>query len=174
MNTIIIIIAIIIAILILIALLTGKDMIIERETTINKPVSEVFEYLKQTRNQDSFSTWNMTDPSMNKTYVGTDGEIGFVYKWDSTNKNVGAGEQKIIAIENNKYIEYEIVFSRPMQNVAISKFVLIPVTANETVVMWGFYSGTKLPMRLFKAIFVKMLGKDIEKSLQNLKNIFEK
>ena len=70
-------------------------MRIEKSVEIRKPSSEVFNYLKYTRNQDNFSVWNMADPDMKKEQSGTDGEVGFLYRWDSQNKNVGAGEQEI-------------------------------------------------------------------------------
>jgi len=43
----------------------AKKMIIEKSVTINKPVNEVFDYLKITRNQEEFSVWNMKDPEKN-------------------------------------------------------------------------------------------------------------
>ena len=175
MITILVILAIIVAIFVLISMLSSKEMIIERNVTINKPLPEVFEFLKYTKNQDNFSVWNMTDPNMSKQYVGIDGDIGFIYKWDSsTNKNVGAGEQETKSIIHNKIIEFEVRFKRPMVNVAIAKFVVNTTPLNQTNVMWGFYSGTKFPMRLVKGIFVKMLGKDLDKGLQNLKTVLEK
>ena len=73
----------------------GKEMMIEKNVSINKNISEVFNFLKRTKNQDQFSVWNMKDPNMKKDYSGTDGTSGFVYSWDSTDKNVGAGSQKL-------------------------------------------------------------------------------
>jgi hypothetical protein len=35
------------------------------------------------------------DPNMKKTYTGTDAEVGFISAWESTDKNVGVGEQEI-------------------------------------------------------------------------------
>jgi hypothetical protein len=117
----------------------------------------------------------MLDPAMKKEYRGTDGQVGFVYIWDSkTNKNVGSGEQETIKLEQNKSIEYEIRFSKPMQNVAKAKFVFFPASSGQTEFMWGFYSPTKFPMKLFKPIFQKILGKDLEKGLINLKAVLEK
>ncbi len=174
MTTTLIIIAIIIAVIVIVSLAIGYEMNIERNITINKPLNEVFNYLKYTRNQDNFSVWNMTDPTMNKSYVGTDATIGFIYSWDSTNKNVGAGEQEIKNILDGMEIEYELRFKRPMQNVAKSSFVFKAVSATETNVQWGFYSKMKFPMNIMKSMFTKMLGKDLEKSLVNLKVILEK
>jgi hypothetical protein len=45
-------------------------MIIEKNVSINKSISEVFAFLKETKNQDRFSVWNMKDPDMKKNYSG--------------------------------------------------------------------------------------------------------
>jgi hypothetical protein len=149
-------------------------MKIEKSISINRNSRLVFDYLKITRNQDNFSVWNMADPNMKKTYKGTDGTIGFQYSWDSTVKNVGAGVQEITAIEDGKSIDYSINFSRPMQNKGKTKFEIISLGAEITSVVWLFDSPSKFPMSLFSPIFKKMLGKDLEKGLINLKGLLEK
>jgi hypothetical protein len=148
-------------------------MKIEKSIQIKKNSGLVFNYLKMTRNQDNFSVWNMTDPNMKKTHQGIDGTIGFTYSWDSTMKNVGAGEQRITAIEEGRSIDYTIRFFRPMQNTGKSKFQITGSGNDSTSVVWIFDSPAKFPMSLFSPIFKRMLGKDIEKGLINLKSILE-
>jgi uncharacterized protein YndB with AHSA1/START domain len=152
----------------------AKNMVIEKTVTINKDVTTVFNFLKQTKNQDLFSVWNMKDPKMHKTYSGTDGTNGFIYSWDSKDKNVGAGTQQIINIVENNRIEYVINFERPMKNTGNSIFSLNTSGDNSTTVSWSFISPTKFPFSLLAPLFKKMLGKQIETSLQNLKQLLEK
>jgi uncharacterized membrane protein len=103
-TTLIVTTAIVVSIIIVIMLIK-KELNIERSIIINKPVKEVFEYLRFMRNMDNFSVWNMADPNMRKEFRGTDGEPGFIYSWDSsTMKNVGAGEEEIIEIDKDKKI----------------------------------------------------------------------
>jgi hypothetical protein len=149
-------------------------MKIEKSIEINRGSGFVFDYLRITKNQDNFSVWNMNDPDMKKDYKGIDGTVGFSYSWDSKVKNVGAGEQKITAIEEGKSIDYTIKFSRPMQNTGKSKFRITALGNESTSVDWIFDSPSKFPMSLFSPIFKRMLGKDLEKSLTNLKSILEK
>jgi len=149
-------------------------MKIEKSIEIKKGNRYVFDYLRVTKNQDNFSVWNMADPGMKKGYKGTDGTVGFSYSWDSSMKNVGAGEQEITAIEEGKSIDYTIKFLRPMQNTGKSKFQITALENGSTSVVWIFDSPSKFPMSLFSPIFKRMLGKDLEKSLANLKNILEK
>ncbi|MEZ4829975.1 MAG: SRPBCC family protein [Bacteroidia bacterium] len=151
----------------------ASEMFIHKSVVVNKPLKDVFAYLKYTRNQDAFSVWNMTDPNRKTTSQGKDGTVGFIYSWDSTNKNVGAGSQEIKNIVEGEKIEYELRFERPMKNIAQSKFALKKINENQTEVTWDFKGPTKFPMSLFKSIFQKILGKDITKSLENLKSVLE-
>jgi hypothetical protein len=61
-----------------------------------------------------------------------------------------------------------------MQNIAQSSFITDKVHNNATSVTWTFACPTKFPMSLFSSIFKKMLGKQIEQGLQNLKTLLEK
>jgi uncharacterized protein YndB with AHSA1/START domain len=149
-------------------------MRIEKSIEINKSPELVFDYLRITKNQDNFSVWNMNDPNMKKTHKGTDGKIGFIYSWDSTMKNVGAGEQEITGIDEGKSIDYALRFFRPMKNTGKSKFQITSLGEGRSSVTWIFDSPSRFPMSLFAPIFKKMLGKDIEKGLINLKSILEK
>jgi uncharacterized protein YndB with AHSA1/START domain len=159
----------------LIHVFTGKELNIEDTIVINQPVDKVFDYISHIKNQDNYSTWNMMDPDMKKEYSGTDGKVGFVYKWDSSKKkNVGAGEQEIKAIVPNKTLEMELRFLRPMQDVAQSKMFTEPAGGNQTKVKWGFYSQVKFPGTLFKPLIKGMLMKSLVTGLANLKNALEK
>ena len=148
-------------------------MIIEKRVSINKSIREVFEFLKETKNQDRFSVWSMKDPAMKKNYSEVDGTKGFVYSWDSKDKNVGAGSQEITNINEGSRIDYEMRFIRPMQNTATESFVLNKINENTTSVTWTFESPKKFPMSLFAPIFKNILGKQLNQSLQNLKSLLE-
>ncbi|RZJ55092.1 MAG: hypothetical protein EOO45_30090, partial [Flavobacterium sp.] len=91
----------IVAIALLAAAFMRKEYLIEREITINKPKQEVFNYIKMIKNQDNFSKWNKADPAMKKEFSGTDGTVGFIYKWDG-NDEVGTGEQEITKISDGE------------------------------------------------------------------------
>lgn len=151
----------------------AKEIVVEKSMLIQKPVQEVFDYIKYCRNMENYSVWNMADSSKKTDVKGTDGTVGFVYSWESQNKNVGAGSQEIIAIEEGKSISYQLRFERPMKNTAVSKFLVSSEGENQTRVHWDFRGPTKFPMSLFAGFFAKMLGKDLQKSLENLKHLLE-
>lgn len=172
--TIVIAIACILAVLLIIAVLGNKQMNIERSIVINKPTDAVFSVIRLLRNHDKFNMWMMMDPDMKKEFRGTDGEVGFVYAWDSANqRNVGAGEQKIISIETNRSIAYELKFIRPMQDIAAVAMLTNSLPDGKTQVTWGFNSTMKFPMNIMKPLMVKMLCKSLDQSLNNLKTLLE-
>ena len=150
----------------------AKEMIVEKSIIIDKSSQEVFNLLRITKNQENFSAWNMKDPNKETTSTGTDGTVGFIYTWNSN--SVGAGSQKITRIIEGELIEYDLLFERPMKNTGKSKFVIQPLSSNQTKVTWTFLGPTKFPMSLFKGLIQKMLGKDIMESLETLKVLLEK
>jgi hypothetical protein len=173
-------IAIIIAILVLIpvtaAAVMSEDYVIETNLDINKSKNEVFGFLKYLRNADQFNKWVMEDPNMQKEFVGTDGEAGFIYRWNSEKKNVGEGEQKIVAIAEGEKIDYEIRFVRPFANTSGSLIVTKQAGEGRTNVSWSFYGKRSFAMRIFHFLFnlKKVLKKDLHMSLVNLKTLLEK
>lgn len=172
--TILIIIAAIIALPFVLALFTKKSYSLKREIIIKQPVNVVFDYLKHIKNQDEYSKWVQTDPNMKKEYRGTDGTVGFVYGWNG-NKQAGEGEQEIKGIEENKRLDLEVRFVRPIAGIARTPFITEAVSENETKVIWGTESTMNYPMNIF-LLFMnmdKLLGKDLEFSLQQLKERLE-
>jgi hypothetical protein len=171
---ILIVLAAIIGLVLIAALFVKNRFSIEREITINKPQHEVFDYIKHLRNQDHYSKWVMTDPGMKRDFKGTDGTVGFVYAWDSENKQAGKGEQEIINIVDGQKLDVEVRFEKPFKSIANTPFSTDAVSANQTKVRWGMNGTNAYPQNIMNLFMEKMLGKDLETSLANLKTILEK
>src|SRR5690606_10439960 len=97
-----------VALILILALFAPRDFKASSEIVINKPKSEVFEYIKYIRNQDNYGKWQLMDTGMTKTYEGEDATVGFVYHWDS--EVVGKGSQKITKIIDGERMETELNF----------------------------------------------------------------
>jgi uncharacterized protein YndB with AHSA1/START domain len=166
----------IVALILIVAAFAKKDYAVVREITINKPKQEVFNYVKFLKNQDNYSKWAMMDPGMKKEYKGTDGTVGFVSAWDSKEDNVGAGEQEIKKITDSERIDMELRFKRPFEATDNAYMTTEAVDSNQTKVKWGFEGKMKYPMNVMLLCMDmdKMLGKDLDTGLSNLKNILEK
>ncbi len=165
----------IIALLLITGLFVNGEYAVERELTINKPKQEVFDYLKFLKNQDNFSVWANMDPAMKKEFRGEDGTIGFVSAWESDNKEVGKGEQKIIGITDGSRIDYELHFLEPFESTDYAFMITDAVSDSVTTVKWGFKGKMKYPMNLMMLTMdmEKMLAPDLENGLISLKGILE-
>ena len=163
----------IIALILMFGLLMRKEYSIHREIIINAPRQNVFDYLRQLKNQDNFNKWVMADPDMKREFKGTDGTVGFIYAWNG-NKRAGEGEQEIKSIEEGKKIETEVRFVRPFPGIAYANMVTESVSGNQTKITWRNASTMKYPMNIMLPMIEKMLAKDMGTSLSTLKNILEK
>jgi hypothetical protein len=161
------------AIVLISAIFVKREYEIERETVIDRSCEEVFDYVRHLKNQDHYSKWVMTDPTMKKIFKGDDGKPGFIYGWNVNNK-AGEGEQEIVLIVEDKRIDTEIRFVRPFESTAQIHMTTESILPNKTKVTWGMAGKSNYPMNLMNPMIGKMLGKDLEISLQTLKNLLEK
>lgn len=165
----------IIAIPSVVAVFVSKSYDVEREVVINKPKAEVFNYIKRLKNQNYYSKWAQIDPDMIKTYRGIDGEVGFISAWNSTNEDVGQGEQEIIAIDEGNRIDFELRFLKPFESTSPAFMVTERIDESTTRVVWGFSGNMNYPMNLILLMidFEQMIGDDLQTGLNNLKAIQE-
>ncbi|OUR93280.1 polyketide cyclase [Flavobacteriales bacterium 34_180_T64] len=164
----------ILALVILLALIAPKNYEVNRSIVIAKRLPEVFQYLKFIRNQDDWSPWKKKDPNMKQESVGTDGEVGFIAKWEG-NKDVGTGEQEILHIEHNEHIKSQLRFLKPWKSISDAYIKVTEIDANQTNVTWGFTGKNPIPFNIFMLFFnfEKTVGKDFEEGLESLKSILE-
>ncbi|MDQ6473071.1 SRPBCC family protein [Flavobacterium sp. LHD-80] len=174
-KKILIALILIIAIVLIAAAIMPKDYAVEREITINKPVDSVFNYVRSLKNQNEFSVWANLDPKMKSTYTGTDGAVGSISAWESEVKDVGVGEQEITKITEGKRIDFALRFKEPMNDTAVGFMSTESVAENQTKVKWGISGVMPYPMNIMLPMMKmdQMIGKDLQKGLENLKNKLE-
>lgn len=165
----------IIAIVLLLALIAPKTYEVNRSIEIHKPLPEVFQYLKRIKNQNDWSPWKQKDPNMTQEYLGTDGEVGFIAKWEG-NKDVGTGEQEITRIVENSRIDTDLRFFKPWKSQSNGYLIAEDAGSGITKVVWGFTGKNPIPFNVFMLFvdFEKAVGKDFEEGLTNLKAQLEK
>lgn len=163
----------IIALFLIVALFVSKDYKVEKSITINKPKTEIFNYIKSLKNQDNFSKWARLDPSMKKTSKGVDETVGFTTMWEGNDK-VGKGEQEIKKITEGQRMDFELRFEKPMKDVAQAYMTTDSIGVNQTLVKWGLTGHMTYPMNIMGLVMDKMVGGDFEVGLANLKALQEK
>ncbi len=168
------ILATILAVVILI-FVTPTDFKVEREITINKSKADVMNYSKMLKNQNDWGPWIKKDKNIKLNYKGNDGEPGFVTAWESTDENLGVGEQEIKKITDNQ-IDTELRFKKPMEATNQAYMIFTEVSPTQTKVKWGLSGSMEKPMNLMMLVLdmEKIVGKDYEDGLTSLKTILEK
>ena len=163
-----------IGLILILSAIAPKTYEVHRSVVIQRPMTEVFDYVKFIRNQDHWSPWKKKDPNMKQESVGTDGEVGFISKWQG-NKEVGIGEQEIKRIVDNEIIESELRFLKPWKSVSNAYLKVNQIENDQTEVIWGFNGVNPVPFNIFMLFFnfEKTVGKDFEDGLSSLKEILE-
>lgn len=173
-----IVIYIIFALIIIVFILSSiapKEYEASRSTQINKPVEEVYDYLRFVKNQNNWAKWNRIDPDMEHKYTGEDGTVGFESYWNSQDKRVGEGKQTISRLIENERIDTLLEFIRPFKSRSDAYLTTEKVDENTTLVTWGFTGRMNPPMNVM-LLFMNMdkqIGADFEEGLSTLKDILE-
>jgi uncharacterized protein YndB with AHSA1/START domain len=172
--TILLVLAGIVALFLITALLVKKEFRLEKQVTINKPKQQVYNYLKQIRNQEHYSVWVMKDPNIKLVYTGTDGTVGFTSAWESKDKNVGIGEQEIIKLQEGESMGVVIRFKKPFEATNFADTTLTTTGEGQTKLTQVFSGKAKYPMNITNLFMDKLVGNDMQRNLLNLKNNVEK
>ena len=173
MTTFFYILGAIILIIIILAMVAPKNYDVNRSIVINKPLKDVYNYLKLIKNQDNWSTWAEKDPNMKKTFTGNDGEVGFISAWVG-NKDVGEGEQEITGFVENEAVYSQLRFFKPWKSTS-DAYLKVSKESGGTKVVWGFSGNNKFPVRIIMLFMNmdKVVGKDFEYGLNKLKGLLE-
>lgn len=163
----------IVFLILLAAAILPENFKIEQEVVINKPQSEVFEYLKMMKNENEWSPWIKKDPKIVQNFTGEDGTVGFIASW-SGNDEVGAGEQEIVKITPDERIDFELRFIKPMKAKNNSYLITEAISETKTKVKWGMIGRTKFPFNIVCFFMQKKVANEFANGLDNLKTILEK
>jgi hypothetical protein len=176
LKYIFIIIGVLIAALLIVGLILPKEYKLSREVTIKRNNTDVYNYVKYLKNQSHYNVWAMMDPNQITTYTGEDGQVGFTSAWKSEIDSVGAGAQTIVAMNEGKSIDYEIIFTEPFESTMQTAMLFEPLDSNSTKVTWNFRGDMNYPFNVMLLVYdmEKTLGKDLQQGLNNLKELLEK
>jgi hypothetical protein len=110
---------------------------------------------------------------MKRSYSGPANGVGAVYGWDGNN-NVGAGRMEILDASAPAKIVIKLDFFRPFEGHNTAEFTMLPQgdATNVTWVMQGPASFMSKLMQVFMNLD-RMIGKDFEIGLANLKRLTE-
>ena len=146
---------------------------VQRSATINAPADKISVILTDLRRGAEWSPYEKKDPAMKKTFSGPASGPGSKMEWDG-NKEIGAGALTVADATPSK-ITVKLDMSRPMEANNIVEYTLAP-QGNATNMTWSIHG----PMNIFSKVMCvfmdmdKMIGRDFEQGLRDLKTLAEK
>ena len=147
---------------------------VQRDTHIQAPPERVFALLNDFRRWSEWSPWEKLDPAMQRSHSGAAAGPGAVYAWQGNGK-VGAGRMEIKQAAAPRNLSIQLDFIKPFAARNTSEFTLESQGA-ATHLVWAMHGPSPFISKLM-GVFVsmdKMIGKDFETGLANLKAASER
>ncbi|MFZ2502895.1 MAG: SRPBCC family protein [Nocardioides sp.] len=145
---------------------------VSRSAQVNATPERVHALVNDFRRWRAWSPWEEVDPELHRTYSGADSGVGARYAWDG-NKKAGAGTMEITSSAPEQ-IRVALTFTRPFKSTSVTTFDIVP-SGHGTATSWTMSGQQRGLMALIGRLFPmdKMIGKDFEKGLAQLKRAAE-
>jgi hypothetical protein len=173
-KTIFLVIAAAIAGLLIYAATQPDSFAVQRSITIAAPADRVHGLIDDFKRWSDWSPWEKIDPALKRTHSGAASGKGAVYEW-AGNKDVGSGRMEITDSSPASKVVIKLDFLQPFEAHNITEFTLAP-QGGGTQVTWKMHGPAPFVTKLMQ-VFVsmdKMVGKDFETGLANMKAAAEK
>lgn len=147
---------------------------VERATSINAPPEKIFPLINDFHAWSAWSPFEKKDPAMKRTFGGAPSGKGAVYAWEG-NKEIGKGSMEITESSPPSRITIKLDFVKPFEAHNVVDFTLAP-QGNATNVMWSIHGPSPFISKVI-GLFCnmdKMIGKDFESGLANLRAVAER
>lgn len=160
------------AVLVIGGLLLSSKFSASRSVQVDAPPEKVYALVADPREWKKWSVWNLRDPSMEIVYSGPAAGTGAVWEWKS--KTEGDGKMSFTAGEPPTRLAYDLYF--PDFGTTSTGELRMEPMAGGTRVTWVMNGDMgKNPLYHWFALFGdKMVGKDFEAGLAQLKVVAEK
>jgi hypothetical protein len=166
-------VAVVIAALLAIAATRPDTFRVQRTALIQALPEEIFAEIQDFRRWTAWSPFEKMDPAMKRTHGGAASGQGATYAWEG-NAKAGAGRMVIVQAPAPRRVEIEIDFLKPFKAHNTAEFTLEP-RGDGTQVTWSMHGPSPFVSKVI-GLFVdmdRMIGKDFETGLANLKAIAE-
>ena len=147
---------------------------VERTASIKAPPEKIFALINDLHGWRAWSPYENKDPEMKRSFSGAPSGKGAVYEWNG-NKNVGKGRMEITEASAPSKIVIKLDFISPFEGHNMAEFTMEP-KGDATNVKWGMYGPAPFISKVMQVFvdFDRMIGKDFEEGLGNLKALAEK
>ena len=163
-----------IAVVLAVALTKPDTFRVERALAVKAPAGAIYPLIADFHRWTGWSPYEERNPDMKRTFGGAAQGKGATYAWDG-NKDIGAGRMEILEAAAPSKIRIKLDFERPFEGHNIAEFTFVP-QGDATLVTWAMHGPAPLLSKLMQ-VFInmdRMIGKDFEAGLVNLKKLTEK
>jgi uncharacterized protein YndB with AHSA1/START domain len=147
---------------------------VQRTASIKAPPEKIYPLISDFHSWSAWSPWEKLDPAMKKTHSGPTSGKGAIYEWEG-NSDVGKGRMEITEATPPSKVGIKLDFREPFEAHNVTEFTLQP-KGDSTTVVWAMH-GPNQYLGKVMSVFVsmdRMIGKDFETGLANLKTLAEK
>lgn len=147
---------------------------VNKTIVVNCPHEEVFNFIRQLKNQPLWIPWFERDPNALLKYKGEDGKLGASFYWKGNSK-VGEGIQRVEKLKRGMIFETKILFIKPVKLNALTYMGMKEIEPEKTKMVWGVKGYLPFPLTIISILHTpeKVLGENLEKGLKTLKGILE-
>ena len=174
LKAIAIIVVILIAAVLIFAATKPDTFRVQRSVSIKAPPEKIFAYINDFKRWDAWSPYEKKDPTMKRTFGAVTTGKGATYEWQGNNE-VGHGRLEIVESSPSGKVRLKLDFVKPFEAHNMVEFTLVP-KADGTTVTWDMQGPTPYFAKIIHVFMNmdKMVGKDFEVGLANLKANAEK
>jgi uncharacterized protein YndB with AHSA1/START domain len=160
------------ALLVVGGLLLSPTFSVQRSVIIDAPAPKIYALLASPRQWAQWSAWNRRDPDMQIAYSGPESGAGAAWSWSSEGE--GDGKMTFTAAEPDKRLAYALYF--PDFGTTSTGELNLRAEGRSTRVSWSLDGdmGANPLWRWFALFMDRLVGKDFEEGLANLKSLAEK
>lgn len=154
------------------AFLLPQKVRVTRSIVIEATPGAVFAQLESFRKWEAWGPWFQRDPFLEKEFSGPESGTGAMLVWRS--KKEGDGKIKIVSAMLPGTLRAAVDFSEG--GAAELTFDISGTGSGATEVQWTFETdfGANMARRYFGLLLPKVIGKDLDEGLANLKQVLEK
>ena len=169
-----VLLAVAIAAILVIAATKPGTLRVQRAIRIKAPPDVIFPLISDFHQWLKWSPYENKDPAMKRTYEGAERGKGAVYAWNG-DKNVGSGRMEILESTAPSKIVIKLDFFTPFEGHNTAEFTMLP-QGDATHVTWLMHGPANFMSRLIQVFMNldRMIGRDFEVGLANLKTLTEK
>ncbi|MFO1160902.1 MAG: SRPBCC family protein [Reyranellaceae bacterium] len=146
---------------------------VERTVSIKAPADKIFPLIVDLKSWTAWSPYEKKDPELKRSFGPITSGKGATYSW-AGNKDVGQGSMEILDTSGGKVV-IKLDFLKPFEAHNTAEFLVQP-KGDSTALTWAIYGPSPLISKVM-SLFIdldKMIGKDFEAGLADLKALAEK